>query len=350
VSPIDTGPPLGSIGPVGPDGLWILDGEGLFVIDPTGSPATELEPPQSGDALADVLSVDFMSADRGWVVASGNVRLAVDRTVDGGASWQSTWLPLSEFPRGYDAAQVSFATPLDGFLSVERYGGGSVVLASTDGGTTWTVVDDDAPVVAIRFETAMLGWGLSPDDRTLYRTDDGGVTWRAVHLGAPTSGPGASSGRWESVTLPVFHGSDGVLLAGAGPGNAVVEITGDDGNSWHGRAAPFSAQSSRPAGPTGEPFAVVSANHFIYWGGGELYDTTDSGRSWRAFRPVVDTPIGGPSAVTVGPSGSDTDPLVFSSATTGWAVATSGRGSESTTTLLVTEDGGRHFWPIAAPT
>jgi hypothetical protein len=76
--------------------------------------------------------------------------------------------------------------------------------------------------------------------------------------------------------------------------------------------------------------------------------TTSGGSAWTSTVPNLAFPGLGTAAVTVGgqqvPASSE--PLQFSSSTTGWAVAT----SDNQSLLLMTQDGGRNFVAISPPT
>ncbi len=254
--------------------------------------------------------------------------LLVNSTTDAGATWQSVALPSSLAPQGFDGANVSFVSPADGWLTIQPYHppsqvGTSVVLSSTDGGATWNVVNGDTPVAQIDFLSPQIGWGVSPDGSALYESNDAGTAWQQVALPGP--GSGGSAPTWKAVTMPTFFGEDGVVLAEPASGNAVVESTSDGGNTWTASATPFAgvAPSSNGQRPTTMPFAATSPNTFLYWAGDDLFETSDGGHTWTSFEQII-TPshtgtltVGGSAGQSIAPFA----PLVFSSATTGFAIA-----------------------------
>jgi len=360
------GPPVGAFGIMGSDGVWVLDGDGLFTSTNDGGSWTLTSPPSAGDPLADFMSIDYLDRQHGWVVASTENGLQVDRTVDGGATWEVTPLPSSLFPSGWNGAtSVTFINTLDGWLTVQPYVAKgtppySVLFASTDGGVTWHVVDANAPIARVTFENSQLGWGASPDGTILLRTTDGGSTWHQIELPTPTTSTPAPS-NWQTLTLPVFFGADGLMLAVPEHRKAVLERTSDGGSTWAARETPFTAAPVRTAlassrsspcedcvSPTEEPFAVIDVSSSIYWGGGRLFTTTDGGTSWDSIVPSLSFIGIGTATVTVGgqPIAASSAPLQFVSLAKGWAVATSGNQS----LLLMTQDGGHHFVGITPPT
>jgi photosystem II stability/assembly factor-like uncharacterized protein len=338
---------------IGRSGLWVVNGDGLFISPNAGTSWTRTDPPSGGDPLADYIDVDFMTSTQGWVVAASE-NMLVDRTSDGGRTWESAPLPSAALGHGYRSAYVSFATALDGWVTVQPWepqGNTTVVFASTDGGATWSMVDGDAPVSAVAFLTPEIGWGLNPTSTTLYRTTDGGASWQPVDVPAPAGG---------SLTMPKFFGTDGYLLALPKSGKAVVEETSDGGAVWRARETPFVAAAlATTSGPLSysaeplclgcvEPFAVVSPTEWVFWGGGALWLTVDGGRSWRSTRPESSTGGFAPSFETGRVS---TALLQFSSGADGWVVAT-GPGSAQQpvqSVLLRTRDDGRRFAAVRLP-
>lgn len=360
------GPAVGALGIMGSDGVWVLDGDGLFTSTDDGGSWTLTSPPSAGDPLADFMSIDYLDLQHGWVVASTENGLQVDRTVDGGATWQVTPLPSSLFPRGWNGAKsVTFINALDGWLTVQPYvpegtAPYSVLFASTDGGVTWHVVDAKAPIARLTFSDSQLGWGTSPNGTILFRTTDGGSTWHQIDLPTPSTSTPVPSG-WQTLTLPVFFGADGVMLAVPEHGNADLERTSDGGSTWAAQESPFTAAPVRMGiagsqispcedcvSPTEEPFAVIDVSSSTYWGGGKLLTTTDSGINWDSIVPSLSFIGIGTATVTVGgqPIAASSAPLQFVSPAKGWAVATIGNQS----LLLMTQDGGHHFIGISPPT
>lgn len=363
------GPPVGSMGVVGPGQLWVLDGDGLFLSGDGGGRWTRVTPPSSGDPLADYAAIDFLSPRQGWLVASRENSLQVDRTDDGGSTWQSVSLPASLFPSGWNGAEVSFIDRADGWVLVQPYARSgqperSVVLSSTDGGAHWTVANRTAPVIDAAFTSSTVGWGLGAGGGSLYRTTDGGVSWEPVTLPRPSGSITSAAGSWSSLTLPVFAGRDGVLLAEPSVGDAVTERTADGGRTWLGQTTPFVAEPARPqpgspaagsacadcVGPGDEPFAVLSRVEWRYWAGGRLYTTTDAGRRWSSVQPNLSFSSLGTTLGRVGvDNGGSSDPLQYSAPLAGWALASTNAANGQQSVLLVTSDGDTTFTAVSPP-
>lgn len=349
----NAGPSIGSFGLIGRSGLWVVNGNGLFISPNAGTSWTRTDPPSGGDPLADFIDVDFMTSTQGWVVAASE-NMLVDRTSDGGRTWESVPLPSASLGGGYRSAYVSFATVLDGWVTVQPWepqGNTTVVFGSTDGGATWSIVDGNAPVSAVEFLTPEIGWGLNPTSTMLYRTTDGGASWLPVDVLASPGG---------LLTMPKFFGTNGYLLAIPKSGKVVVEETTDGGAVWHALEAPFIAAAlASTSGPLSysaeplclgcvEPFAVVSPTEWVYWGGSELWLTMDGGRTWRSIRPKSSAGGFAPSFET---GRVFTALLQFSSGADGWVVAT-GPGSAQQpvqSVLLRTQDDGQRFTAIRQP-
>lgn len=340
-------PPVVAIDVVGPGKLWIVDGYGMFYSSDWGNTWRYTSPPSPGDPIANYSSVSFINSADGWLIASISKGLGVDHTVDGGKSWTSALLPKVT-STGRIGDSLSFANPNDGFVTIEPYSSSgantSAVLASTNGGSSWSVVNQKAPVGKVKFVSSAIGWGLSPNGTELYLTKDGGVSWQKVTL---SSGQGSSTS-FKTLTLPTFFGQTGVLLAQPELGHALLEITNNDGQTWKPLAAPFQAQPTVTPGVLGpicetcvsvgaEPFSVINSTAIAYWSDGTLYRTTDGGQSWTSVSTS-------PASAVIGSIGNQgtTAPLQFSSLNSGWAITRSD-------SLLLTRDGGLHFSSVIPP-
>ncbi len=340
-------PPVVGIDVIGPGKLWLVDGYGMFFSSDWGNTWRYTRPPSPGDPIANYSSVSFINSKDGWLIAGIAKGLGVDHTVNGGLSWTSGLLPKVAL-LGRVSDSLSFANPNDGFVTIEPYSpvgtNTSAILASTNGGSSWSVVKSQVPVGRIKFVSSNIGWGLNPQGTELYLTKDGGASWKEVLLPAGNE----SQTVFKSLTLPIFFGQTGVLLAQPKSGNALVETTNNSGKTWTPYTTPFQAlptMAPTVLGPIcqtcvavgSEPFVAINSTTFIYLAAGKLYRTANGGQNWISVRTNTISAV-------VGSLGdhSVAGPLQFSSPNSGWAITTSDN-------LLLTRDGGAHFSSVIPP-
>ena len=167
-------------------------------------------------------SLAFSDRDHGLAGGSadgGEGRAFVLRTADGGATWQRVDLPLWGKVRALAALPDGRA-----WAAVEDWGpdgdeAGGAVVASDDGGLTWTVQASGLPLLdAITVSADGSGWAVGADGTVLHTSD--GVTWarlpactdvrlRACVAPAPLPGP--------QPPAALALGDDGAVLALAAP-------------------------------------------------------------------------------------------------------------------------------------
>jgi hypothetical protein len=160
---------------------------------------------------------------------------------------------------------VQFVSPLQGWVV-----GQHVILATADGGTTWTVQRrGDLKLVSLDFISASTGWAVGVD--SLLTTTDGGHHWsalpepcgliRSVHFVSPRIGYAIANGVRVAPAV-------GTVVP---DGGASVEFTADGGKSWQPVQAPADPQS------------VCFSDRQHGWLGahGNLYETSDGGHTWR---------------------------------------------------------------------
>lgn len=349
------GPPIYSYGVIGPAQLWVLSGDGLFISTDGASTFRQITPPIGGSPLGFIHAVAFTSASDGWVlrVEHEGGPLSIARTTNGGTTWSQVALPSLRL-RSFGTMSMDFINDRVGRIAIGGWAPNGetapgVLLATVDGGSTWTIVNATSPVGVIAFTGTKTGWGLDrvQGANTLYRTEDGGTIWSAVALGSPVSGDPVS---WA---LPTFFGDRGVMVGrslGWGFGHPVIGVTSDNGNHWHFQRAPF----GQPGGCAAQvcsadlPFAAANATDWFSWSGFRLYRTDDGGKSWTERPPNIAFPQSGQQIVgfvTAPTYSSPGWPIVFTSPTSGWAIVSSG----SVSLILATDDGGRHFRAYSPP-
>src|SRR5579885_619025 len=174
------------------------------------------------------------------------------RSSDGGASWSR----LGPAP----LQAVAFGDAAHG-LAV---GGG--ILSTADGGRTWRGLASPCPDGArgVSMVSARRGWllcvrilGVGNADKTVYRTDDGGVHWRRLaHVGfAPRQ-------RRFAGGLHLYGYPQGIAFARDGTGvlwesRGTLFLTRDGGRHW----TPY-PQVARPEDDVGLSAAAVAGHAF----------------------------------------------------------------------------------------
>lgn len=292
-----------------------------------------------------------------WASGTGGTFV---RTADGGTTWRAGTVAGASALDFRDVHAVDALTAI--LLSI---GGGDLsrILKTTDGGATWATlyVNKDPKgfldAIAFRDLDHGLAFGDPVDGRfVLLATEDGGKTWtptapERMPLALPDEGAFAASG----TCLVVGEGGHAWFATGGAKVTRVFRST-DRGRTWTAHETPVRAGS-----PSSGIFSLAfyDADRGIAVGGdykepgraGPLVAlTSDGGRTWRlpggrppgGYRSAVAYVPGtlGRTLVAVGPTGSDvsTDgggdwrPLGtagfhaagFASPTAGWAVGEDG--------------------------
>jgi photosystem II stability/assembly factor-like uncharacterized protein len=344
------------------------------MIPPTAPPALPVA------ASPSILSLDMLDANNGWAMTDA----VVLRTMDGGATWYSATLS------GFDGAQASsfFLDASNAWMGVMGSDPTTGTLyRTTDGGVSWTSATVPFGGGSLHFVDVLNGWelvglnaGMSHESVAVFRTSDGGATWNQVFInepGAPGSGdslpligdkngitaldathawvtgaqpsndfiyaytsedggstwtqpsftmPAGYSGAMTSASLPVFFGSNDIVLPVllfANNNGTVFYESEDGGQTW---------TASTPV-PQGGFLSVASALDFFVWdGGAALHASADGGWTWSTITPNVNIKDNMLS-------------MQFVNATTGWALTSD---ASSHHTLYKTSDGGI-TWNVLIP-
>lgn len=365
---------------------WIETERGLILTEDSGAtwqpisttpedgPRRMPRPPKA-TMCGGLSPLHFASVDQqtGWMLclgepATGSQEKALFQTVDGGTSWQmlvgSDWeQPTALSVMGY-ANDMFFLDAQHGWIGQSRGG----LLATVDGGQTWQQVPTPGEAATwvdqVQFLSTTVGFARAPQKRglpTLFRTDDGGATWRAIYTApsrprrpnGPTqffadgSGIGAVE-RWKSAAflrstdagrtwaqIEAISDICGAFttsvcdLSFADPQHGWATITcarsplhalyrtEDGGATWSRMAAP---------GPPDDPPVGISfvdqRTGYLVSAAGYLWRTDDAGATWAA----------------VDQQAAHTRSLAFVTATPGWEL----RGTQ----LFATADGGQSWRAI----
>jgi photosystem II stability/assembly factor-like uncharacterized protein len=266
-------------------GIWAVQGSYLLTSTTFGQtwragtfPAVSF----MGGSLAGPSAVFVLDPDHAWSIARRNVGgsaepsptpagqlFVVDRTVDGGQSWQST--PVSGDFR-CDTATISFVDANRGFIicpyasaaAAGVAGPYGAILRTDDGGATWSAVGD----------ATGLGSQFTASDQT--------TLWSAPDPASPISRAALSVSRdagqvWAPVDLP---GLSSV------PAGAEVRV----------EAGPVFWDPSNGAIAVGVHVNVAGGEDAV-----RFYRTSDAGRSWTVVKASIDFPmIDFPPAAGVG--------------------------------------------------
>jgi photosystem II stability/assembly factor-like uncharacterized protein len=256
-----------------------------------------------------VASLSVSSASEGWAATPGGLL----RTRDGGASWNAT-APIDSILR------VRFVDATEGWILTA----GGAMRRTADGGATWTALPNPCGPAAGRipatrtffsFVTADTGWTLCPElasegfeAKDLYRTTDGGATWRLysyVHWGSgpPSAHPLPGSYVSDLFFLDERHG----WMTGHWGG---IEETDDGAATWH-------PHPTAPEVP-GDAIAFASPSRGVAlrccYSNASVDVTSDAGRAWttvyalRLDAPALPSPVPGRDV-----------PLIIGGRTTTWS-------------------------------
>lgn len=260
----------------------------------------------AGSLSASLESVSFVDADHGWAVGetvdgqgffTGAVILA---TSDGGATW--TAQDASAAGSVAKLSSVSFVNASDGWAvgegktdPADYY---AVILVTTNGGTTWVTQNFGAAgssfwPSSVDFVDASHGWAVgespgssgNPMEPVILATTDGGATWTAQDASSAGS-------NWGLNSVSFVSSNDGWAVSGSVDSKgkyagALILATTDAGGTWK-------AQNASAAGSTADLASVSFVDANDGWAVGNSHGssgnpigpvilaTTDGGTTWAA--------------------------------------------------------------------
>jgi len=230
--------------------------------------------------------------DRGYVVYSE----------DGGAKWSRAKAPPAPL-----LTAVFFADASNGWA----VGHDSVILATSDGGVTWTqqfsAAAEQRPLLDVLFLDGKSGIAVGAYG-AYYETSDGGKSWNA--------GKATQDDKHLNAILKVAEGKL-LILGEAG----TILVSDDSGKKWTAVPSPYK----------GSLFgAVVAADNAIVAYGlrGRIYRSTDAGKTWKQVESVSQATLMGGTRLPDG------------------AIVLAGAAG----TALVSRDNGQSFQPLPTGT
>jgi photosystem II stability/assembly factor-like uncharacterized protein len=323
----------------------------LAILALAGATALANEPPLSPPTMradAELTSVFFLDADRGWAAGDRGV---IWHTADSGRTWREQQSPTHCRLEAIQFLDGEIGWAVGGCTQPYTHLTSGVVLRTRDGGKTWlTVPNLMLPALRqVKFFDTKNGWAIG-DGSALYpagvfRTDDGGRSWAPVPRGrtqgwvagdfrSPTNGtvagrlgqlglvvPGGVNPSRTALTdgkylrrLVLTGGTSGWLIGDGG----LLLTTADDGFNWSppATAMPAVAQSQfdfRAIATLGEHLWIAGSP------GTCVFHSPDGGRTWESQRTDHMLPL---RAIT------------FADENRGWAVGSLGA-------ILSTRDGGK---------
>jgi photosystem II stability/assembly factor-like uncharacterized protein len=147
----------------------------------------------------------------------------VDRTDDGGETWRPAngGLPTSGIAFGFLAVDPKNSATVYAATFWNSWWPSGRVYRTTDGGTTWELINDEPPITAMALDTQKAGLIYAGTaGKGLLRTVDGGDTWVSLD----------NVLKDRSITALAVSDTGTVLYAGAADGG--IFRSADDGITW----------------------------------------------------------------------------------------------------------------------
>ena len=260
-----------------------------------------------------LLAAQFLDGLRGWIVVAGRGRTEVVRTGDAGSTWDASDKVLVSGGEEPSSASLSFVNETTGFLMLRLPSSSNssrgALFRTDDGGRTWRSLPPPPIGDPVRFFSERNGWlAGGPAGTDLFVTRDGGRSWNAASVPPPPQG----SKTRRVYLLPAFDNDREGLLPvrlesreSAESATALYE-TQDGGYAWTFRGS----VNGLGAGPLDlQDHTLIATDR-----NGSVMTLARDGGLDKMQRES-----------TAGPqSGFDIDLLSFSDPLRGWLVASAG--------------------------
>ncbi len=252
-----------------------------------------------GQGIRDgIENIQFTTTLNGWIVGLQNL---IAKTDDGGKSWTKLINGTINNSTYYFSA-LHMLNNTTGWV-----GGTSVIVKTTNGGTTWSTQYNNSSVsiLGLHFINANTGWGVGSNG-TILTTANGGTAWATQNSGTTQS----------LIKVYFINASTGWAVGN----NGTILKTDNGGANW-------TPQSSGTAQQLKDIYFADANNGWTGGSNNTLLKTTDGGSTWI---PVT----------TVGQNFSVSN-LQFFSANEGWFGSYQG--------AFYTADGGNTWQVVSSP-
>ena len=263
----DTKRPFLAISCVGPGRAWVAGKEGIMF--QTTDAGASWKPATTG-SNRHIFALQFVDEKRGH--AAGDFGAMV-HTEDGGQTWtqqrvpDSTVLPDEAIDMGVESGDVNiYGISYGDRDHVWLVGEFGIILASSDGGATWTQQHSpfESTLFGVHFTDAQHGWAVGIDS-VIVTTTDGGATWTV-------QSPPVRSRSFYDVTI---RGNRGWIVGESG----TLLISGDGGATWKLSEVPIQLAAnwlrSVALLPDGRGL-VVGADGLVFRLNGEKYERLEA--------------------------------------------------------------------------
>jgi photosystem II stability/assembly factor-like uncharacterized protein len=218
----------------------------------TAQEAIEPEPAAQAPLAGKSLLLDVAAADGNTVVVGERGHILV--STDHGSTWQQAEVPTRS------ALTAVFFSNCDLGWAV---GHDSVILRTTDGGSSWEIViwapEEESPLLDVWFSDADHGFAVGAYG-SFYRTSDGGATWSFEPIS-----------EWDFHLHHIARSAEGRLYMAAEAG--MIYRSDDGGETWIELPSPYEGSFFGTLPLEGDAVLVFGLQ-------GHLFRSEDAGESW----------------------------------------------------------------------
>ncbi len=217
----------------------------------------------------------FWDEFNGMVCVSGNTSTAaIERTTDGGVTWQAAMIPFWITNGGILMTDIWFANKLNGYCTFIFESTGANMWQTVDGGLSWSNCNfQGSPCSVRKTNEALIVTQYTGPGITI--STDNGASW-SVKVAVGLDGLSFSDdlhGTASGFGSPLYYTSDGGLSWYSANANIVEE-------SWGVYAEPF----------TSKLFSVPENNYLNSTS--PVYKSVDFGQTWQYVQTVLFKPAG----------------------------------------------------------